>query len=171
MQLPQDFHASSSSQVCKLGKFLYGLNSRQRYSKLSNTLINQGFTQAASNPSLCIKKTPSSFTTLFIYVDDVILTGSDVIELNIIKNYLNTTFSITDMGNFHYFVSLEILITKSGIHQTQTSMLFKVLLMLVLWIKTCSLPINKNGSLICIIKYFPSKTPAYTHNWLAVYFT
>lgn len=68
------------------------------------------------------------------------------------------------MGNFHYLVGLEILITKSGIHQTQTSMLFKVLLMLVPWIKTCSLPINKNGSLICIIKYFPSKAPAYTHS-------
>lgn len=81
MQLPQNFHASSSSQVCKLGKFLYGHNSRQWYSKLSNTLINQGFTQAASNPSLCIKKTPSSFTTLFIYVDDVILKDQTLLNL------------------------------------------------------------------------------------------
>lgn len=84
MKLPQGYtdlgcritpHSSSSTTapfVCKLKKALYGLKQalRQWFSKLSNTLLQLGYTQSKSDYSFFVKTTSESITLILIYVDD-----------------------------------------------------------------------------------------------------
>jgi len=50
-----------------------------------------------------------------VYVDDVILTGTDTTEIAQLKVYLDNTFKIKDLGRLHYFLGLEILDTTEGV--------------------------------------------------------
>lgn len=88
MQLPQGFahKAQVSTQhnqgqrVCKLLKSsLYGLKqaSRQLNIKLTAALIDAGFKQCHLDYSLLIKKSDAGIVIVLIYVDDLLITGSD----------------------------------------------------------------------------------------------
>ena len=56
MEVPLGLDAPHGS-VCKLRKFLYGLKqaSRRWFAKLTNALLENGFTQSASDYSLFLK--------------------------------------------------------------------------------------------------------------------
>ncbi|XP_019242172.1 PREDICTED: uncharacterized protein LOC109222255 [Nicotiana attenuata] len=50
-----------------------------------------------------------------VYVDDVILTGNDLDEINSLKKFLDQTFKIKDLGILHYFLGLEVLYKENGV--------------------------------------------------------
>ena len=51
---------------------------------------------------------------LVLYVDDLILTGSDPKLITHVKSSLKQNFEMSDLGNLHYFLGLQVL-TKEGI--------------------------------------------------------
>ena len=63
--------------------------------------------------SLFSNSSEGSFRTLLVYVDDIILTGSDKEEIARIKQALNKTFKIKDIGNLRYFLGLEVARSKT----------------------------------------------------------
>lgn len=91
--------------VCLLRKSIYGLKqaSREWHAKLVEELIWQGFIQSKNDYSLIIKHSGSLVCIVDVYVDDVILTGDDVIAIQALKDHLNTQFGIKDLGRLHYF--------------------------------------------------------------------
>jgi len=91
MIIPPGVPQSHPNQVCKLHKSLYGLKqaSRKWYEKLTSILLQQHYVQAASDHSLFTKKTDHSFTTILVYVDDVILACNSLTEFTTIKNILH----------------------------------------------------------------------------------
>lgn len=50
-----------------------------------------------------------------VYVDDLLLTGTDFVESNNLKSFLHDTFKIKDRGKLHYFLGLEVLYKYDGI--------------------------------------------------------
>jgi len=48
-------------------------------------------------------------------VDDIILAGNDKEQIARIKQALNQTFKIKDLGNLRYFLCLEVSRSKTGI--------------------------------------------------------
>ena len=62
-----------------------------------------GYTQSMNDHSLFINSFEGSFTTLLVYVDDIILIGNDKEEIARIKQALNQTFKIKDLGNLLYW--------------------------------------------------------------------
>ena len=107
--------------VCKLHKSIYGLKqaSRQWNSKLSKFLQEIGFQQSKSDYSLFTKSSDDKFTALLVYVDDIIIGGQDLKEIDVVKKQLQNKFKIRDLGTLKYFLGLEIARNSSGIHISQ----------------------------------------------------
>ena len=57
----------------------------------------------------------SNFTTLLIYVDDMIITGNDAAYVVNLKQVLDQKFGIKDLGSLKYFLGLEIARGAKGI--------------------------------------------------------
>lgn len=98
---------------------------------MSSSLQTIGYKQSQNDHSLFIKKTDSHFPTLFVYIDDLILAGTDSNEINMVKKFLDDKFKIKDLGSLKYFLGLEVARSKSGITICKESMLWMFFLMLV----------------------------------------
>ena len=109
-------------QVCKLNKTLYGLKqaSREWNAKLVEELIHQGFIQSKLDHSLFIHRTGSDITIAAIYVDDILLTRSNISTITSLKQHLHSSFGIKDLGIIKYFLGIEVSYVPSGIILSQT---------------------------------------------------
>ena len=61
----------------------------------------------------------SKIAILIVYVDDIVLTGSDKEELEILKRRLSTEFEIKDLGALKYFLGMEFSRFKESIFLNQ----------------------------------------------------
>lgn len=121
---PPGFHTGSASTVCRLRKSLYGLRQAPRawFDKLKFTLLKLGFVAAKSDSSLFIRKTSDSLLYLLVYVDDIILTGSNSEEVAKFVTLLHTQFALKDLGPLSYFLGIHVTPTTGGgliLHQTK----------------------------------------------------
>ena len=101
MEQPPRYVKKNSSLVCRLTKSLYGLDT--------------GFSRCHSDPNVYTKKVGNHLIILVLYVDDLILTGSDPKLLTHVKSSLKQNFEMSDLGHLHYFLGLQVLQTKEGI--------------------------------------------------------
>ncbi|GJV09779.1 ribonuclease H-like domain-containing protein [Tanacetum coccineum] len=105
------------NKVCRLKKSLYGLKQapRQWNAKLTSPLIENGFIQSKSDYSLYTKSDKGVFLALLVYVDDIIITGNSVSEIEKFKVFLKSKFMIKDLGKLKYFLGIEVVDTDKGI--------------------------------------------------------
>jgi hypothetical protein len=122
MEQPPSYVHNDSSLVCRLKKSLYGLKQAPRawYAKMDIFLIAIGFSRYHYDPNVYTKKVGSHLIILVLYVDDLILTGSDSKLLNHVKTILKKKFEMTDLGFLHYFLVLQVLQTNEGIFLSQS---------------------------------------------------
>lgn len=83
--------------------------------KLSGFLITQVYKQSNSDHSLFTFHINSHFIALLVYVEDIILAGNYVDEINRVKVTLDTKFKIKDLGKLKYFLGIEVSHSKFGI--------------------------------------------------------
>ncbi|GKA24642.1 retrovirus-related pol polyprotein from transposon TNT 1-94 [Tanacetum coccineum] len=121
MKPPEGYTKASQGQVCKLNKSLYGLKqaSRQWNQELSKFLVTLGFKQSKHDYSLFVKAQGVLFTVVQIYVDDILLTGNSVQDIQNTKLALDSKFTIKDLGLARYFLGIELCNTENGtfLHQ------------------------------------------------------
>ena len=129
MQPLSGLELPDSSLVCKLNKSLYGLKqtSRQWYAKLSDALRSRGYTHSLNDYSLFYRKKESSIVFIVAYIDDIFLTGTDIEEINNLKEFLHNQFKIKDLGKLHYFLGMEILCTAMGVIISQRKFVLDLL--------------------------------------------
>lgn len=77
------------------------------------------YEQSKNDYSLFIKKVGEHVTYAVIYVDDIIVTGSDEEEISWFKAHLHSVFSIKDLGLLSYFLGIEVSHLPNGIVLTQ----------------------------------------------------
>ena len=79
MEQPPGYVQDNSGVVCLLKKSLYGLKQapRAQYAKMDSFLLDTGFSRCHSKPNVYTKKVGNNLIILVLYVDDLILTGSD----------------------------------------------------------------------------------------------
>lgn len=120
MQIPEGLN-QPSHMIYKLKKSLYGLKqaSHQWFSKLTHSLLSQGFVQSKLDYSPFTHKHSSFITIVVVYVDDIIITGNNPYLISQPKQHSHTTFSIKDLGRLTYFLGLEASYSDNGIVLTQ----------------------------------------------------
>lgn len=121
MQPPPGFTLPQTDLVCKLQRSLYGLKQarRQWNNKLTDTLIASGYIQSKVDYSLFTKNYHKDFTIILVYVDDLVLGGTDLEELTNIKTLLDNKFNIKDLGVLKYFLGFKVARTQDGISHCQ----------------------------------------------------
>lgn len=87
---------NGNNPVCRLNQSIYGLKQspREWFDKFSVALLAYRFVQSKGNSSLFYRKTNISCTMLLVYVDDIILTGSCLTQINKIKEFLASQFKL-----------------------------------------------------------------------------
>ncbi|CAB80958.1 retrotransposon like protein [Arabidopsis thaliana] len=109
------------THVCRLRKAIYGLKQAPRawYMELKQHLFNIGFVNSLSDASLFIYCHGTTFVYVLVYVDDIIVTGSDKSSIDAVLTSLAERFSIKDPTDLHYFLGIEATRTKQGLHLMQ----------------------------------------------------
>jgi hypothetical protein len=92
---------------------LYGLKQALRvwYKVVDKFFINQGLRRSEVNPAVYIKKELSRGQLpliVAIYVDNLIITGSNIGRINVLKRALERTFNITDLREVKNLLGIEI---------------------------------------------------------------
>jgi hypothetical protein len=122
MEQPPSYVQNDSSLVCRLNKSLYGLNQYPRawYAKKDSFILDIVFCRCHYDPNVYTKKVGSHLIIRVLYVDDLILTGSDPKLLNHVKTSLKNKFKMTNLGYLQYFLGLHVFKTKEGIFISQS---------------------------------------------------
>lgn len=77
--------------------------------KLTEFLMQCGYTLSKVDYSLIRKSVPAGFTVVLIYFDDFVLAGNDLTEIESLKHKLYRQFSIRDLGKLKkYFLVLKL---------------------------------------------------------------
>ena len=82
-------------------------------------MASLGYQQSKNDYSLFLNKSSTHITLVAIYVDDILITGSDQAEITHVKHYLNQCFDIKDLGQLQYFLGLEFSYIPEGIILSQ----------------------------------------------------
>ncbi|WVZ85267.1 hypothetical protein U9M48_032214 [Paspalum notatum var. saurae] len=121
-QQPSGFVDSTKPDfVCRPNRSLYGLKQAPRawFTRFTSFLKQIGFTASVSDPSLFIFKNGSDTAYLLLYVDDIILTTSSPSLTSRIVGSLRSVFSMTDMGDLHYFLGIAVTHSSNGFFLSQ----------------------------------------------------
>ena len=86
--------------VCMLTRRLYGLKQAQRkwYKKFDSFMTKSGFCKAEKDPCFYFKKYTDSYVFLLLYVDDMLIAGSSMREINNLKTRLSAAFEMKVLG-------------------------------------------------------------------------
>jgi hypothetical protein len=131
MEQPQGFvDPAFPHHVCKLHKALYGLKQAPRawFTRLSQTLLEIGFSSSQVDPSLFLYHSNSSHIFVLVYLDDIIVTGNNVVTIQSIITKLQAVFAIKDLGSLSYFLGVQTTHDSSGLHLRQTKYIQDILI-------------------------------------------
>lgn len=117
-QPPGMFDPNFPNHVCKLLKAIYGLRqaSRTWFDRFSTFLIKHGFFCSLADPSLFILHSSLGTLILLLYVDDMLLTGSNSTLLDGFIKLLQSEFAMKDLGPVHHFLGIEIQRNNNNLH-------------------------------------------------------
>jgi hypothetical protein len=116
-----------NNKVAKLHKYLYGLKQspREWYSRLSDFLQIQGYIPTHFGPCVFVLTTGQQF--LAVYVDNISIYGPADSTMDYIKRALKSEFEVTDLGDVHWPLCIQIEHTPAAILLSQTSYIDTVL--------------------------------------------
>ena len=116
MKPPLSYKKAGVDDVCRLKRSLYGLKqaSRQWNKELSKFLLGLGFVQSKQDYSLFTRTLDGEFIIILVYVDDMVLTGTNQSQIDQIKRALDQAFTIKDLGEMKYFLGIEVIRDASG---------------------------------------------------------
>lgn len=119
MDLPLGFEEKfGEKKVFRLKKSLYVLKQSTRawFDMFGKVVKFQGYVQSQAKPTYNVYKQSSErrVTILIVYVDGIVLTRDDVLQLDRLKKALACEFEIKYLGPSKYFIGMEFVTSKLG---------------------------------------------------------
>jgi hypothetical protein len=132
MSQPQGFIVQGKENlVCKLRKSLYGLKQapRQWYKKFDSFMYSTGFTRCQADHCCYVKSFDNSYIILLLYVDDMLIAGSSIEEINNLKKQLSKQFAMKDLGPAKQILGMRIIRDRANgtLKLSQTEYVKKIL--------------------------------------------
>ncbi|KAJ9683393.1 hypothetical protein PVL29_019116 [Vitis rotundifolia] len=123
MEQPPGFVAQGESGlVCRLRRSLYGLKQSPRawFGRFSSVVQEFGMLRSTADHSVFYHHNSlGQCIYLVVYVDDIVITGSDQDGIQKLKQHLFTHFQTKDLGKLKYFLGIEIAQSSSGVVLSQ----------------------------------------------------
>jgi hypothetical protein len=131
VQQPKGFEvAGHEHKVYKLFKVLYDLKQALRawYNRIDTYLIQLGFNRSENKTTLYLKQNEDGIQMVIsLYVDDMLVTESNVKLLAEFKREMQDVFELSDLGIMNYFFGMEIHQCNSGIFVSQRKYVVDIL--------------------------------------------
>ena len=122
MSQPQGFvDEKHPKYVCRLHKALYGLKQAPRawFERLHKALLQFGFVSSKADQYLFFRITSTHTTYNLVFVDDILITGSNADVVTTLIKLLDVKFSLKDLGEITYFLGIQVTHTVNGFHLSQ----------------------------------------------------
>jgi hypothetical protein len=121
--------AGKEHKVLKLKKALYGLHQAPQAwnAKLDGTLLSLGFRRTPSEHTIYIRWNGNVQLVIGVYVDNLIITGSNCDNIRSFKEEMMAAFKMGDLGLLHYYLGIEVKQSASGISLSQGAYVMKIL--------------------------------------------
>ena len=118
MEQPLGFVAQGEiGKVCRLLKSLYDLKQSPRawFGKFNQVVEEFGMQKSKYDYSIFYRNSSSGIIMLIVYVDDIVIIGSDSKGISSLKSFIQSQFHIKDLGMLRYFLGIEVMQKKHGI--------------------------------------------------------
>jgi hypothetical protein len=121
--------SGKEGKVMHLKKALYGLRQAPRAwnVKLDSTLLSLGFTRSPSDHAVYARGNAGSRLLLGVYVDDMVITGSNLQEIARFKQEMKEKFRMSDLGLLTYYLGMEVKQSSGKITLCQSAYASKLL--------------------------------------------
>ena len=143
MEQPPRFVAQGEiGKVYRLRKSLHGLKQSPRawFGKFSQAVEKFGLQKSKSDHSIFYRNFNSSII-LLVYVDDIVITGSDFTGISSLKSFLHGQFYTKDLRMLRYFLAVEVMRSKHGIFLSRRKYVLDLLFETgKLGVKPCGFP-------------------------------
>jgi hypothetical protein len=128
-QPPGYIAGGKEHQVLRLKKALYGLRQAPRawYAKLHDTLSSLGFARSPLEHAVYRRGNESSFLLVGVYVDDLIITGTEAADITVFKDQMQKLFKMSDLGLLSYYLGIEVTQAEGEIKLCQRSYAAKII--------------------------------------------
>ena len=111
MDQPEEFvKHGQESKVCKLTKSLYGLKQapKQWHEKFNSCMIENWYKSNESDKCIYYKTWENSHIIISLYVDDLLIFGSNLHVINETKNILRSHFDMKNLGEANFILGMKI---------------------------------------------------------------
>ena len=112
MEQPEGFKApGQEGKVCKLVKSLYGLKQapKQWHEKFDNSMLSNGFKINECDKCVYFKYIQNGYVIVCLYVDDMLIMGSNLEIVKTTKQMLSSRFDMKDLGIADVILELKFL--------------------------------------------------------------
>jgi hypothetical protein len=83
--------------------------------KLDDMLLSLDFQRTPSEPAIYVQRNDNMWLVVGVYVDDLFITGSDRDNIRSFKEEMAAAFKMSDLDLLHYYLSIEVKQSVSGI--------------------------------------------------------
>jgi hypothetical protein len=135
-------------KTARLRKCIYGLKQSRRkwYERLTKHFESSGFAISNFDLYVLVHKSEPFFIAVYIY--DITLYGHPGPMMKHVKKALKYEFNVTDLGDLHWLLSIQIKFEKKGIELSQTAYIDTILLRFGMTDSNPTiLPIDRNTTL------------------------
>ena len=130
MDQPEGFISlGQEKKVCRLVKSLYGLKQtpKQWHGKFDKVMMSNGFTINECDKCVCVKDTNNEYVIVCLYVDDMLILGSNNYIITTTKKMLFSKFNMKYLGVANVILGIKISRTSDGLILSQSHYIEKLL--------------------------------------------